>query len=44
MKKTWQAALWLALFTIFYNLVEGLVSIYFGAQDETLTLFGFGVS
>jgi len=26
-------ALWLAFFTIFYNIVEGLVSIYFGAQD-----------
>ena len=41
--KFWQAALWLALFTIFYNLVEGLVSIYFGAHDEALTLFGFGI-
>jgi divalent metal cation (Fe/Co/Zn/Cd) transporter len=41
--KYWQYALWLALFTIFYNLVEGLVSVYFGAQDEALTLFGFGV-
>ncbi len=41
--KYWQYALWLALFTIFYNMVEGLVSVYFGAQDETLTLFGFGV-
>jgi divalent metal cation (Fe/Co/Zn/Cd) transporter len=39
----WQYALWLALFTIFYNLAEGLVSIYFGAQDEALTLFGFGI-
>src|SRR5512135_3127752 len=39
----WQYALWLALFTIFYNLAEGLVSIYFGGQDEALTLFGFGV-
>lgn len=39
----WQYALWLALLTIFYNLAEGLVSIYFGAQDEALTLFGFGV-
>ena len=36
-------ALWLAIFTIVYNLLEGLVSIYFGAQDEALTLFGFGV-
>ena len=41
--KYWQYALWLALFTIFYNFAEGLVSVYFGAQDETLTLFGFGV-
>jgi len=41
--KYWQYALWLALFTIFYNFAEGLVSIYFGAQDETLTLLGFGI-
>lgn len=41
--KYWQYALWLAFFTIFYNLGEGLVSIYFGAQDEALTLFGFGI-
>jgi divalent metal cation (Fe/Co/Zn/Cd) transporter len=33
----------LALFTIFYNFAEGLISIYFGAQDATLTLFGFGI-
>ena len=39
----WAYALWLALFTIFYNLAEGLVSVYFGFSDETLTLFGFGV-
>ncbi len=41
--KYWQAALWLAFFTIFYNFAEGLISIYFGVQDETLTLFGFGI-
>lgn len=41
--KYWQYALWLALFTIFYNFAEGLISTFFGAQDETLTLFGFGV-
>ncbi len=41
--KYWQYALWLAVFTILYNIAEGLVSIYFGAEDETLTLFGFGV-
>jgi divalent metal cation (Fe/Co/Zn/Cd) transporter len=33
----------LALFTIFYNLAEGLVSIWLGVADETLALFGFGV-
>ncbi len=43
LNKYWQYALWLALFTIIYNFAEGLVSIYFGAQDETLTLFGFGI-
>ena len=42
-QKYWQYAFWLAFFTIFYNLVEGLVSVYFGAHDVTLTLFGFGI-
>ena len=41
--KYWTYAFWLALFTIFYNLAEGLISIFFGLSDETLTLFGFGV-
>lgn len=41
--KYWRYALWLAIITILYNFAEGLISIYFGAQDETLTLFGFGV-
>lgn len=39
----WTYALWLALFTIFYNLAEGLISVFFGLSDEALTLFGFGV-
>ena len=39
----WSYALWLALFTILYNLAEGLISIFFGISDEALTLFGFGV-
>lgn len=43
LQKYWRAALWLAVFTILYNLAEGLVSIFFGVQDEALTLFGFGV-
>jgi divalent metal cation (Fe/Co/Zn/Cd) transporter len=41
--KYWTYALWLALFTIFYNFAEGLVSVFFGISDEALTLFGFGV-
>lgn len=43
MDRVWQAALWLAIFTIVYNLAEGLISIFFGVSDEALTLFGFGV-
>jgi divalent metal cation (Fe/Co/Zn/Cd) transporter len=42
-KRFYQYALWLAFFTIFYNTIEGLVSIYLGAHDEALTLFGFGI-
>ena len=33
----------LALVTIFYNILEGVVSIFFGYEDETLALFGFGL-
>ncbi len=36
-------ALWLGWFTILFNLLEGGVSVYFGLQDESLTLFGFGI-
>jgi divalent metal cation (Fe/Co/Zn/Cd) transporter len=39
----YQYALWLGLFTIFYNLLEGVVSVFFGVQDDALTLLGFGV-
>lgn len=35
-------AYWLAVFTIAYNLAEGFVSLYFGLEDETLALAGFG--
>jgi len=33
----------LAQITIFYNLIEGMISVFFGAADETLSLFGFGI-
>ena len=39
----YKRAFQLSLFTIFYNIVEGVVSMIMGYQDETLTLFGFGV-
>ena len=32
----------LSLFTIFYNIIEGIVSMVLGYADETLSLFGFG--
>ena len=35
-------ALGLAVFTIFYNIAEGLVSTYMGYEDCSLALFGFG--
>ena len=41
--KLYQKAYLLSLFTIFYNLIEGVVSMLLGYEDETLTLFGFGV-
>ena len=41
--KLYRRAYQLSLFTIFYNVVEGLVSMIMGYHDETLTLFGFGV-
>ena len=36
-------ALILAGITIGYNIIEGLICVYFGFEDETLALFGFGI-
>jgi len=33
----------LALLTIAYNILEGVVSVYFGLDDDALSLFGFGL-
>ncbi len=41
--KLWRVALLLAGITVVYNIGEGIVSVYFGASDETLSLFGFGL-
>ncbi len=42
-KKLYSIAFGLAVFTIFYNIVEGLIATYFGFEDESLALFGFGL-
>ncbi len=41
--KYYKIAIYLAIFTVIYNLVEGVLSVYFGSEDETLALFGFGL-
>lgn len=43
LNRLYHKANWLALITIYYNLVEGVVSVFFGYEDETLSLFGFGL-
>jgi divalent metal cation (Fe/Co/Zn/Cd) transporter len=42
-QRYYRYALWLGILTVVYNIFEGLFSVYFGAKDETLTLFGFGL-
>ena len=41
--RLYEKAYFLSLFTIFYNVIEGVASMFLGYEDETLTLFGFGV-
>ena len=41
-QKLYRHGYWLSLFTIFYNIIEGIVSMVLGIADETLSLFGFG--
>ena len=36
-------AIFLAIITIFYNVFEGLAAVYFGFEDEALSLLGFGL-
>lgn len=42
-QKYWNYAYWLAVFTVVYNVIEGLLATWLGFEDEALTLFGFGV-
>ncbi len=43
LQELYRKAALLALITIIYNIAEGGVSVWFGAADETLSLFGFGL-
>lgn len=43
LQQLYRVASLLALVTIFYNIVEGVVSVWLGAADETIALFGFGL-
>ncbi|NUN68515.1 MAG: cation transporter [Bacteroidetes bacterium] len=41
--KYYRFAMYLSIFTIIYNIAEGVISTMVGFSDESLTLFGFGV-
>jgi hypothetical protein len=41
--KLYKWALGLAVVTVFYNVLEGFFSVYFGFEDDALSLFGFGL-
>lgn len=43
LQQLYRTASLLAVVTIFYNIAEGVVSVWLGAADETLSLFGFGL-
>lgn len=42
-ERLYRVAAWLALFTIVYNVLEGVISVYFGITEETISLLGFGI-
>lgn len=42
-KEAYRFASVLAIITIAYNIIEGLFSVYFGLEDGSMALFGFGV-
>lgn len=41
--RRYKIAFGLAVFTIIYNIFEGLIATFIGFSDDSLTLFGFGV-
>jgi hypothetical protein len=42
-RELYQQALLLAQTTVSYNLFGGSISVFFGLEDESLSLFGFGI-
>jgi divalent metal cation (Fe/Co/Zn/Cd) transporter len=42
MNEKYSRAIVLAIITIAYNILEGVVSVYFGIADDQLSLMGFG--
>jgi hypothetical protein len=40
--RLYKLAYQLSLFTIFYNIIEGIFSMILGYTGDTLSLFGFG--
>ncbi|MGK9475307.1 cation transporter [Melioribacter sp. OK-6-Me] len=43
MNKNYKVAFLLTYITIGYNILEGLISVIWGIEDETLSLLGFGI-
>ncbi len=41
-RRMYDLAYLLAIITILYNIIEGVVSVWLGLSDESLALFGFG--
>ncbi|OFX85686.1 MAG: hypothetical protein A2W99_06100 [Bacteroidetes bacterium GWF2_33_16] len=41
-QKLLRIAILLSLITIVYNIAEGIISVYFGIDDDALSLLGFG--
>lgn len=42
-EKAIKTVIWLSWFTIVYNIAEGLISIFFGIEEVSVSLLGFGV-
>ena len=42
-EKLYKQAYNLALFTVCYNVIEGIISTFLGYEDKSLTLIGFGL-